>query len=104
MRTANCIGRKELIGAGFTVHAVWAHRWFKVTAPDGTEGHVLRQGKNCWHFFNDNPGWTASGTSVDSCLRGGLGDALHTDAHVKAYERLLHECPVAVRRACLGIR
>jgi hypothetical protein len=81
-----------LKAAGFTVHSV--HRvkrgmWFDVTAPNGEKGAVLNHGEWIWHFFSCEFAATSSGTSIESCQTGGLGDAIETDEELAEYQRLL---------------
>lgn len=102
-------GHKELEAAGFTV--VKAIRlkfrrpgkWFEVITPDNDKGCVLRIGSRCWHFFYKDIGATSSGSSVESCPNGMLGDAVGTDAELETYKKNVISSPVRLKEEYEGL-
>jgi hypothetical protein len=87
--------RIEIEAAGFRV--VKTHRlgrWYEVVGPDGEAAAILRQSGTAWHWFARDYQATASGSSVATCDRGGLGDAIGGGAEMAAYRHLLRETNV----------
>ncbi len=103
MAKAKSIGWRELVKAGFTVINGWQKRFYKVIAPNGDRGVVLRQSKNKWHFFWDAFEGSASGHTPETCQKGGLGDVIGTDGELRSYENMLLGCPEAASRGSNGL-
>lgn len=85
--------KDKLEAAGFTnVVAIRKGRWYTVTK--GGEGAaVLFQHDSAWHWFSVTQKATASGSSAESCDRGGLGDAIGDDNDMKQYKRMVLQVP-----------
>lgn len=91
------VGYRQLETAGFKISRSFRKgKWFEVTAPTGEEGAVLRIASNSWHFFGVN--FTSSGMSVETMLKGGLGDVIGTDSQLRTYERHVKNAPDALAR------
>jgi hypothetical protein len=72
-------------------------QWFVVRTPDSPSADsdtalLLRQGPHCYHVFG-KACWTASGSSLLTAYRGGLGDAIGTDSQMRTYCRLVSRAP-----------
>lgn len=103
MTNKHTIGWQELTAAGFKVHKGYRGRFYLVTAPDGESAVVLRQARNCWHYFANASEATASGSTAAECMRGGLGDVIGTDGEMRTYRRLMFSAPGALLRASDGL-
>jgi hypothetical protein len=90
----------ELQRAGFTVHKGWHRKWYEVTAPDGTPGVVLRQSSHRWHFFWSKLEATASGSSPETCMDGGLGDVIDNDGQLRTYRGMVLNAPGQLLTRC----
>jgi hypothetical protein len=101
-------GGRELEAAGYKVvkevKLKWsAHcRWYEVVAPNGEECLILRQSSNRWHAFGRS-GWTASGSSPERAVKGGLGDAIDTDAQLKSYCNMVLRAPDRLAKEYYGL-
>jgi hypothetical protein len=84
--------RATIEKAGFKVHGA-IRNFYRVTAPNGDEGIIMRQSGSRWHFFWAGFVGTASGHSPETCMNGGLGDAIDTDAQLRSYCRMLINAP-----------
>jgi hypothetical protein len=76
--------------------------WYEAYEPYGTHVCILRQGPAQWHvFYHYNA--TSSGSDPTSALRGGLGDAIDTDAQLKRYCELVMRAPDRLARKYEGL-
>lgn len=96
-RPSTSTAERQLLLAGFT--NVQAHPtpgrarpvWFEAKH-DGDDVVVLRQAANRWHVFFKFNG-TASGSTPEAALSGGLGDVIDTDPQMRKYLDMVLSAP-----------
>lgn len=97
--------RNSLWAAGFqTRNLVKAngYAWFEVIKGEEC-GLVVRQNAHAYHWFAQNIAATGSGTSVSCCDRGGLGEAIGTDAEIRTYKKLIRQSPMRLQQSYAGL-
>jgi hypothetical protein len=77
-------------------------KWYEVTTPDGMDALVGYQSASCIHVFYTFEG-TASGTTEATAHKGGLGDAIDTDAQLKGYRKLVLSAPKSLLDKYTGL-
>jgi hypothetical protein len=94
--------KQRLSVAGFTVHGHIGN-FYRVTSRDGQDGIILRQSENRWHFFWSAFEGSASGSTPETCMQGGLGDVIDTDGQARSYEQMLLDAPQKYLAQCDGL-
>jgi len=95
--------------SGWTVTETPGKGWLIANKMPAVQGEIpgesilfLRQAPRIWHAFYRELA-TGSATTPHSALTGGLGDAVSTDAQLRAYCRLVQAAPMGLTARFAGL-